>query len=54
VAGLGSRSAPSRDLSGHFVYAMRVEEAVSAGQDPLLFDGEDAVLDLAVLRALAC
>jgi hypothetical protein len=29
VAGLGSKNAPSGDLSGHLVYAMRVEEVVS-------------------------
>jgi hypothetical protein len=29
VAGLGSKNAPSRDLSGHLVYAMRVEEVLS-------------------------
>jgi len=29
VAGLGSRNAPSGDLSGRLVYAMRVEEVVS-------------------------
>jgi len=29
VVGLGSKNAPSGDLSGHLVYAMRVEEVVS-------------------------
>jgi hypothetical protein len=29
VAGLGSKNAPSGDLSGHLVYAMRVEEVYS-------------------------
>ena len=29
VAGLGSKNAPSGDLSGHLVYAMRVEEVMS-------------------------
>lgn len=29
VAGLGSKNAPSGDLSGHLVYAMRVEEVLS-------------------------
>jgi len=29
VAGLGSKDAPSGDLSGHLVYAMRVEEVLS-------------------------
>ena len=32
VAGLGSRNAPSGDLSGRLVYAMRVEEILSLGQ----------------------
>jgi len=29
VAGLGSKNAPSGDLTGHLVYAMRVEESLS-------------------------
>lgn len=29
IAGLGSKNAPSGDLSGHLVYAMRVEEVIS-------------------------
>jgi hypothetical protein len=29
VAGLGSKNAPSGDLSGHVVYAMRIEEVLS-------------------------
>jgi hypothetical protein len=32
VAGLGSRAAPSGDLSGRLVYAMRVEEVLSLEQ----------------------
>jgi hypothetical protein len=32
VAGLGSKDAPSRDLSGHVVYAMRVDEVISLKQ----------------------
>jgi len=28
IAGVGSRNAPSGDLSGHLVYAMKVEEAI--------------------------
>jgi hypothetical protein len=32
VAGLGSKGAPSGDLSGHLVYAMRVETVLSLKQ----------------------
>ena len=31
VAGLGSKNAPSGDLSGRLVYAMRVERVLSSG-----------------------
>lgn len=36
VAGLGSKVAPSGDLSGRLVYAMRVEEVLSLGEYDLL------------------
>jgi hypothetical protein len=36
IAGLGSKSAPGGDLSGHLVYAMRVEEVVTLEDYDLL------------------